>query len=150
MVTPIATKIMLSPLLSLGPNKLGLTVARLVGSPKTPASPTASNLEFLNLTLCPWPWHKQSCMPYSLREPLVLCNWAKTFRARNFVHSAIIVRPYHCFHVLQLVKEHQFDCDESVVIGTHIPHIALELRWEVLELCELCPLGDEPSRVGRV
>ena len=58
--------------------------------------------------------------------------------------------PYHGLDILQLVKQHQFHNNESVIIGPHIAHIVVQLVGNMAELRELVSLRNEATCVLRV
>lgn len=57
---------------------------------------------------------------------------------------------YHGFDVNHLIEQHQFDRDESVVIGPHVTDITVELRGDMTQLGELVLPRYEATRLAPV
>ena len=53
---------------------------------------------------------------------------------------------YHSLDVLQLIEDHEFDCDKSVIVSANISHVDVDLRWDVAELSECVLTRNEPPR----
>ncbi len=49
-----------------------------------------------------------------------------------------------------MVKDHQLDSDQSVIVGPHIFDVAVDLGGHMAKLLELEFVGDETTRVGLV
>ena len=57
---------------------------------------------------------------------------------------------YHGAHVLQFMEQHQFDGDESVIIGPNITHVVVELTGDTAQLCKLVMVRDEAAWVSGI
>ena len=57
---------------------------------------------------------------------------------------------YHDVYILQFMEQHQFDGDESVIIGPHITHVVVELTGDTAQLCKLVMARDEAARVSGI
>ena len=57
---------------------------------------------------------------------------------------------YHGAHVLQFMEQHQFDGNESVIVGPNITHVVVELTGDTAQLCKLVMVRDEAARVSGI
>ena len=53
-------------------------------------------------------------------------------------------------NVLELIEYHEFDGDECVIVGANIPHINVDLRWNVTKLSEHVLTRNQSFRIAGV